>query len=216
MHDSGNHELAPGRFALDPPVVQPRRDAAVPGAGSARRHRRLTGLSGLLLFACLFLPAVKGCHQPVMAYEVPPFLPPYLYGLVFALIAIAWTPRSLAVGVLALRVLGSLVVIGSVVLVVIAPPIGVIELMIGALLLVTVGLFGTTEPRVVASGIMVGVVCVIWFGCWAMTPEALIGVYLSLVSSLGLLAGCLAWLRELVRRSPVDMPLAVAAVRRRR
>src|SRR5262249_50373496 len=148
-------------------------------------HRKLTGLSGLLLFACMFLPAVRGCHQPVMAYEVPPFIPPYLYGLVFAMIAIVWSPRGLALGMLALRVVGSLVVIGSVVLVVIAPPVGIIELMIGALLLVTVGLFGTTEPRVVASGIIVGTICVIWFGCWAATPDALIGVYLSLASSFG-------------------------------
>src|SRR5437763_15962688 len=113
MHDSGMDELAPGTFALDLPAMPARRSAAVPGAGSARRHRRLTGLSGLLLFACMFLPAIKGCHQPVMAYEVPPFVPPYLYGLVFALIAIVWTPRSLAFGVLALRVLGALVVIAS-------------------------------------------------------------------------------------------------------
>ncbi|TMQ07905.1 MAG: hypothetical protein E6J90_42065 [Deltaproteobacteria bacterium] len=220
MHDSGLDELAPGTCAVDLPTMQRRRGPPVPGAGSARRHRRLTGLSGLLLFACMFLPAVKGCHQPVMAYEVPPFLPPYLYGLVFALTAIVWSRRGLALAMLALRVLGSLVVVASVVLVVIAPPIGVIELMIGALLLVTVGMFGTSEPRIVASGVMVGVVSVVWFGCWAVTPDALIGVYLALVSSVGLLAGCLAWLRELVHRSPVDMPLAVAAydgaARRRR
>jgi hypothetical protein len=212
MHDPGKDELAPGTFALDPPA----RRSGVSGAGGAHRHRRLTGLSGLLLFACLFLPAVKGCHQPVMAFEVPPFMPPYLYGLVFAVIAIVWTPRGLALGVLALRVLGALVVIGSAVLVVIAPPVGVIELLIGGVLLVTVGVSGSSEPRAVASGIIVGVICVVWFGCWAVTPDALIGVYLSLASSLGLLVGCLAWLRELVGRSPVDMPVAVAAARRRR
>jgi hypothetical protein len=150
-------EPEPGRFALDPPdplAMQPRRSVALRGV-VGRRHRRLTGLSGLLLFACMFLPAVKGCHQPVMPYEVPPFIPPYLYGLVLALIAMVHSPRSLALGALALRVIGSLVVIGSVVLMVIAPPIGIIELLIGAVLLVIVGLFETTEPRIVASGIVV-------------------------------------------------------------
>jgi hypothetical protein len=208
-------ELAPGTFALDPPVLRSGRSVVMRRVGSQRRHRRLTGLSGLLLFACMFLPAVKGCHQPVMPYEVPPFVPPYLYGLVFALIAIRWAPRGLALGVVALRVLGSLVVLGSVVLLAIAPPIGIIELVVGAVLIVTVGLCKTSELQVAASGIMVGAVCVLWFGCWSVTSDALLGVYLSLASSLGLLAGCVAWLRELVQRSPVDMPLAVAAARRR-
>ena len=169
----------------------------------------------MLLFACMFLPAVRGCHQPVMPYEVPPFIPPYLYGLVFALIAIRWTSRGLELGALALRVLGSLVVVGSVVLIVIAPPAGILELLVGAVLIVTVGLYGTSELGVVASGIVVSTVSVVWFACWSLTTDALIGVYLSLASSAGMLAGCLVWLRELLGRSPVDMPLAIAAMRHR-
>lgn len=177
-----------------------------------RLHRRLTGLSGILLFMCMFLPAVKGCSQPVTPLEVPPFLPPYLYGLVFALIAMSGTSRGLAYGATALRVLAALIVLGSVVLVVMAPELGVVELLIGVVLQVTIGVSRTTELRVVATGILVSLGSILWFGMWSVTSDALIGVYGSLASSIGLLAGCLAWLRELVVRRPVDVPRAVVVV----
>jgi hypothetical protein len=183
--------------------------------GGVRMHRRLNGLSGMLLFACMFLPAVNGCHEPVIPLQVPPFLPPYLYGLVFALIAMSRTSRGLAYGVIALRVLAGLVVLGSTVLVVIVPPVGIIELLVGTALLVTVGLSRTTETRVAATGIVMTLVSIIWFGIWSVSSDALIGVYLSLGSSIGLFAGCRAWLRELVVRPPVDMPRAIAVARDR-
>jgi hypothetical protein len=164
----------------------------------------------------MFLPAIRGCHGPVMPYEVPPFLPPYLYGLVFALLAAARSPRMIAAGVLALRALGALVVVGSVVLVVVAPPLGVAELLVGAFLLAIVGIAGTTESRIAASCVVAGALGVIWFAAWALSGEALAGVYLSLAGALGLVAGAIAWLRELAVRPPIELPAAVATVRRRR
>ncbi len=199
----------PGSSAVDPPILYP-----VP-ASRARRHRSLTGMSGILLFACMFLPAVKGCHDPVMPYEVPPFLPPYVYGLVFALLAMSRSLRGLSYGVLALRVLAVLVVVGSVVLVVVVPPVGVVELVVGTVLLVIVGLNGTTEPRIAGTGIAVSLVSIVWFGFWAVTPDALLGVYLSLASAIGLFAGCVQWLHELLSRPQVDVPRAIAAHRHR-
>lgn len=201
-------DVEPGSVAVELPCSS----LSSPGsfASRARRHRSLTGLSGILLFACMFLPAVKGCHEPVMPYEVPPFLPPYVYGVVFSLIAMAWSPRGLALGVIALRGLAVLMVAGSVVLTIIAPVVAVIELMIGAGLIALLGVSETSESRIAASGIAVGLLSTIWFGLWSMTPDALVGVYLSLASSIGLFAGSIAWLRELVRRPPVDVPRAVA------
>lgn len=198
-----------GSVAVDPPI------RFVAPTSRRRRHRSLTGLSGILLFACVFLPAVKGCNHPVMPYEFPPFLPPYLYGLVFAAIAMAGSPRGVMCGVLALRVLATLVVTGSIVLFVVAPPVGAIELMIGTMLFAIVGLSGTTEARIAGTGATIGLISTLWFGFWALTPDALLGVYLSLASSAGLLTGSLLWLRELLSRPAIDVPRAVAARRAR-
>jgi hypothetical protein len=193
-------------IAVDPPTPY------VAPVRPARRHRSLTGLSGILLFACMFLPAIEGCNRPVIPYEVPPLLPPYLYGLVFALIAMAWSPGRLPYGVIALRVLAVLVVAASVVLVVILPPAGALELLLGTVLLLIVGP-GTSERRIAGTGLAVGLTSMLWFGFWSATPDALLGVYLSFASSIGLLVGSLAWLRELTRRPAVEMPRAVAARR---
>lgn len=197
-----------GFAAVEPPVRR------VAPALRARRHRGLTGLSGVLLFACMFLPAVKGCHEPVMPYEVPPFLPPYLYGLVFALIAVSRTQRGLERGYAALRVLGAAVVLGSVALIVITPELGVIELLIGTVLLVTVAPSGAAEVRIAACGLEVAAVCILWFGGWWMSDDALLGIPLSFASSIGLFVGCLAWLRA-VSRPGVEMPRAITLVRLR-
>jgi hypothetical protein len=196
-----------GSVAVDPP------NRFVAPVTRPRRHRSLTGLSGILLFTCVFLPAVKGCSHPVMPYEFPPFLPPYLYGLVFAVIAMAPSPRGVLCGVLALRVLATLVVTGSVVLFVVVPPVGALELLIGTVLFAIVGLSGTTEERVAGTGVTVGLISILWFGFWSLTPDALLGVYLSLASSAGLFVGSLMWLRELMSRPAIDVPRAVAARR---
>lgn len=163
----------------------------------------------------MFLPAVKGCHEPVMPYEVPPFLPPYVYGLVFALIAMSPSARGLRLGYTALRVLAAMFLLAGVALAIVAPPVGVVELLIGAVLLVTVDPIADKEPRIAATGVEISVASILWFGAWSTTGDALLGIYLSLACSIGLLVGCVAWLRELKRRPAVDMPRAVTVARRR-
>jgi hypothetical protein len=195
-------ELEPGAGAVDPPLKR------IVAVHRGRCHRRITGVSGAVLFACMFLPAVDTCGQPVMPYELPPFWPPYFYGLVFALIALAAQPSGLRRGIVALRVLTVMFVIGSVVVIPIAPEFGVVELAISAAVMAIVGVARTTEPRVATTGIMVGAGSVLWFSLWALTEEGRCGVYLSLAGASGLNAGSLVWLRELARhpraRSPGD------------
>jgi len=202
-------DVETGSVAVDPPSPY------VAPASRVRRHRSLTGLSGILLFACMFLPAIQGCNHPVIPYEVPPLLPPYLYGLVFAVIAMSWSPKRLTYWVTALRLLAALIVAASVGLVVLVPPVGALELLLGTILLLIVGP-GTTERRIASTGVAVGLISMIWFGFWSATPDALLGVYLSFASSIGLFLGSLAWLRDLSRGSGVEMPRAVAAAAARR
>jgi hypothetical protein len=195
-------ELEPGATAVDPPLVR-----IAPGT-RIRRHRRVTALSGILLFACMFLPAVDACG-PIAPYQVPPVLPPYVYGLVFALIAVSQTPRGLRRGIVALRVVSLLVAIASAAVIAIVPEVGVPELGLGLVLLLLVGPSRTTEPRVAGAAIVVALISMLWFGVWCLEDGALIGVYLSLAGAAGLLLGAVLWRREAAER-PAGVPRGVA------
>lgn len=193
----------PATTAVEPPLVR-----IAPGT-RIRRHRRVTALSGILLFACLFLPAVDACG-PVMPYQLPPVVPPYVFGLVFALIAIAQTDRGLRRGIVALRAVSAITAAAGVVVMPVVPEIGIPELILGVGLLLVIGLWRTSERRVAAAAIASAAVSALWFGLWCFDDGALIGVYLSVVSSAGLLLGAVMWRGELADRPPVDVPPAVA------
>jgi hypothetical protein len=190
-------------------AIEPPPSRVVPTIGT-RRHRPLTGTAGLLLFVCMFMPALKGCSStPVLPLDVPPFLPPYLYGLVFAIVALARTHQGLAAGVLALRVLGATVAFSGFVVFLVAPAVGIVELTVGLGLLAAIGSRGSSEARIALSVVVMGLVCTSWFALWAMAPDALLGVHLSLASSSGMLLGGLVWTFELWRQPPGNVPTAI-------
>ncbi|HEX5064421.1 MAG TPA: hypothetical protein VFV99_33830 [Kofleriaceae bacterium] len=161
-----------------------------------RRHRRITGPSGLLLFVCLFLPAVKSCGEPVYPLAMPMFWHPYIYGLVLALATVRGTVRHVHYTVIALRILAWLTVVGAALLGLFAAGVALVELFVGALLLAAVGRRGTSERRVAVTTVLVGALSLLWFGLWGITPDAMLGVYLSVGASAGLLVGGLVWLVE--------------------
>lgn len=200
----------PATTAVEPPLVR-----IAPGTVIVyrRRHRRVTALSGILLFACMFLPAVDACG-PVMPYELPPVVPPYVLGLVLALIAIAQTERGLRCGIVALRAVSAITAAAGVVLIPIVPEVGVPELALGVVLLLVIGLWRTSESRVAATALVVAAASALWFGLWCLglwcLDGAAVGVYLSLASSAGLLVGAVMWRGELADRAQVDVPPAVA------
>lgn len=190
-------------------AIEPPQHRVLPTPG-LRRHRPLTGTAGILLFVCMFLPAMKGCSSsPVLPLDVPPFLPPYLYGLVFAMVALTRTRRGLIVGTMMLRALATIVGFAGFIVFLIAPSVGIVELSVGLALVATIGTTGVSEHRIAATAIVMGAVCTAWFGLWSMTADALIGVHLSLASSTALLVGGCVWLVELWMRPPAVVPAAI-------
>jgi hypothetical protein len=161
-----------------------------------RRHRRVTGPAGVVLFVCLFLPAVKGCNEAVYPMSMPMFWHPYIYGAVLALATATVTVRQLHYTVLALRILAWLTVIGSAFLIMFAGGVALVELVVGVVLLGVIGRRGCSERRVALTATVIGALSLVWFGLWVVTPDAMIGVYVSAFASVGVLGGGLVWLAE--------------------
>lgn len=184
-----------------------------------RRHRGLTGSSGLVLFVCLFLPAVKACDSPVYPITVPWAWHPYLFGLVFGLGVWATTSRGVRRMILGLRVVAYLAAAGAAVLTAVVAPDGKAQEMlfiagpfgaIAAALLAAIGVRGYSERRAAATAIAVGAGAAVWFGLWVADGGALVGAYISLGAALGLAAGGLRWLGDIARDRPEPVPGAVA------
>lgn len=157
----------------------------------------ITGPFGLLLFACMFLPAVRACDAPVYPIEVPTFLPPYLFGGVLAIAAVTLSVRGLRAAIIVLRAITvATLVAGAVTMFEESPLAGAIEMSAGVLLLAAIGWRSRSERRAAATAVTIGAITTPWFAMWVVDRAALIGVYLSLAGALGLLVGGLVWLGE--------------------
>ena len=168
------------------------------------------GTAGILLFVCMFLPAMRGCGSaPVLPLDVPPFLPPYLFGLVFAAVALTRSSYALIASVIAVRFLATVVAFAGFVVFLVAPSIGIVELTVGLVLLCAIGLQGVSELRLAASVALIGALCTTWFGVWTASADALYGVHLSLASSIALLVGGGVWLVEVLMLPAAVVPRAI-------
>ena len=176
-----------------------------------RRHRPISGASGVVLAACFFLPMMRGCEHHAASIELPRLWVPHVYGVVFALLGLARSRRALATGAAVLRVLGWMVLVGGAAMMAAAPPAGVVEVVLGLFLVAAMRSSSTwtTEPRMAATAALVGAVSAMWFALWAATPDAMIGVHLGLVSSIGLFTGGMFWLVELAWQPDARLPAAV-------
>lgn len=177
------------------PIELPR--PQIHAAIGRRRHRRLTTPSGLILLVCLFLPAVRACDNVVYPIETPYFWHPYIYGGALAIAALATTMRAVRLATTAMRGLAYVSIAGGCLLMVGNPAFGGIELALGVSMLAIIGTQGVSERRMALTGIVMAVLSLLWFGLWAGSASALVGVYVALAASIFLLAGSLLWLSEI-------------------
>jgi hypothetical protein len=162
-----------------------------------RRHRRITGPAGLLLFGCVF-------HSELAA--IPLLWPPHIYGLLLALAASAQTQRGLRRAVDAMRAITILLVALLSLVGLVMAPLGLIAPCPALLVLTAIGFTGRSERRAAATSIAIGVLGVVWFGL--MLDELA-----PMVASAGLLVGGLWWLHEAAPE--VALPQAVGYPRER-
>jgi uncharacterized membrane protein (DUF4010 family) len=96
-----------------------------------------------------------------------------------------------------LRAVTFVALTGSAVTLLLAPPVGVVELFASIMVLAILGWSGHSERRAAFAALAVGVLCTLWFGLWSATEEAMIGVYLATLGSAGLVVGSLVWLGDM-------------------
>jgi hypothetical protein len=193
MHD------APSRFPVE-------LDAPPPPPTARRRHRVLTAPSGLVLFACLFLPAYRSCGEVDYAFDYWPFATPYLLGLLVALLALARSPRLRAALITAARVALGLTLLGWTValLVQTAHDAGAILPLLAwcataAVMIAMFGIRGTDERAAIRIALATAALGIVWFTLWCLDPNALLGIQLAAAASGALLVGAVLWRRELSR-----------------
>lgn len=197
-------------------------DDPTPPPTAKRRHRLISAPSGLVLFVCLFLPAVKSCDKPVYPLELPPVWPPYVLGLLIA-ITVLVRGRGLRAMILALRIvllvtIGGIAVLALVVLVEGRAhnliPFAALAGMVALLLAIT-RLRGRDELAGARAVIATGVLGITWFGLWTVgdADEVLYGIYVSVAASFGLFLGGIEWRREILRDHEPAPSLPSAVVR---
>ena len=189
------------------------RRAAAPALMGARRKRPIVGISGLFLFICMFVPAVRGCgHEPIVPIAIPPVIPPYLLGLGFGLAGMLAGSRSNLKGAaIYLRVVMLLFLVECMIAVVEEPQFGLVVVIAPILMLVILGLRETTDRRLGGAATVCGLASAIWFGLFCGGEDALIGVWVSLFSSIALAISGIAWLADPGEDPPdneADLPRA--------
>ncbi len=153
------------------------------------RRRGLLGISGWMLFACLFLPTLRVCGDPVMPIQFPPTYGVYLGGILVAVIGFATVRRTRKTLFVAMQTLylASLFTFGAIALGQIDGLAGVIAgitLLAVLVLLVRQTLKVDWRERAIAIGCFVhAMVAAGWSAILAFDPDGMWGAQVSLGAS---------------------------------
>jgi hypothetical protein len=178
-----------------------------------RRHRFITASSGLLLFACLFLPVAQSCGREVAPYEARAY-PPYVIGLLVMALALAG-PGPRAVITELWRVLMwigiACTAMFALVIGIAMPWIAIVALASAIGFAYVIGGDPATDElaaaRVVIATALLGIeVLGIVF---IFADNLLFGAYVAAAACLGMFVGAIEWRREvLAERSGPEFPSA--------
>lgn len=147
-----------------------------------RPHRPLLGVSGAVLFVCLFLPAVHPCSTDETPLEFPFAWAPYFYGLAIAVSAVLG-PRLVRIAAHVFRLTNLLFVVGCLALMQFSLGLGIIELTVAIVLWSSMG-SGADERRLAVMTIVFGVMSTTWFLFWMLMGGTLWGLWLSFAASI--------------------------------
>lgn len=169
-----------------------------------RRTRPLLGVSGAVLFACMFLPATHVCGNATYPLEEPFFIPPYLVGLALAIIAIARSRAVFGAGVWLLRITMLAVTLETLVWLYEEPSSGIVAVTIALTIQGALGIKQIVERRIAIATIGIAVVMSVWFFMVASPPDGMIGGELSFGASIALLIAAIMWTSD--ARPPPEPP----------
>lgn len=184
------------------------------------RRRGVLGMSGWMLFVCLFLPTLRVCDDPMMPIQFPPTYGVYIGGVIVAVMAFSTLRARRRVGFLALLTLYLTTLFTYAAIWFGAMTDEIAGVMAGAVFLVLLYFIVRSAAKVswteraVAIGCFVhGVVCTGWSALLAFDPNGMWGAQVSLaVSSVMLFAAGGFLVQELKAPStpPTGPPLPAA------
>lgn len=191
--------------SIDPDDLTPATDVTtlsrhVASGPHPRRHRWLTVPSGWLLLACLLMPALEGCNEPIYPIMLPPLYSPYVLGMVVALAAASRT-RACSNWGYALFALVWVTLVGWGIVAISAVVDDGLDrtgVLLGGCSLVLLLSASTrvSEQAIARTSLLSSACAVALFGAVTFDPDALWGVHVSLVAAIGLTIGSAWWCIE--------------------
>ncbi len=151
------------------------------------RRRGVLGISGWMLFACLFLPTLRVCGDPMMPIQFPPAYGVYIGGILVAVIGFSTIRRSRRNMLIALQGLYLVTLftfaaiwIGAVVADGLGMLAGAVFLVLTWLLMRRTTLVKWTERAVAIVCFVHAMVAAGWSALLAFDPDAMWGAQVSL------------------------------------
>ena len=170
----------------------------------------MLGVSGVVLFVCMFLPATRVCGKPAYPLDTPWIIQPYFVGLALAIIAIARSRAMFGAGVWLLRIAMLAITLETLVWLYEEPSSGIVAVTIALTMQGALGVKRIVEQRIAIATIAIALLMSVWFAMVASPPDGMIGGELSFGASIALLIASVLWTSDArPPPSPPELPRAI-------